>query len=1058
MSRASILQQALLPGLAALLGFGLLLPGCSSGSWGWSGGSGSSAGSIMFVESCSLGCGNGVDDQVGCSIVNVGRNAEITLQFSEAVDLASVTSGSFQVINLNNGTVPVGTYGIDLGNPRRLIFRPGLDFDAVGNPEFAFEEDATYQIRVLGEREGDLGPFIKSATGRNNQSRLLCSILTSEGLIDPVPGAPNATVWVQQDDGNGGAVTVAADGAGEVLLSSTIVVIFDDIMNPATIANLSTGQSNTITVKIDPDGNLANQSDQVIQAGSWEVDVDFDLLRTTAVFTPSGGFPSAGGDPQNPRLTIVDLPVQLLDLVSIGLENPKQHVFSTKVLSFPEISLPQAGGETFADSLNEDSADSGGDWGSGRLSWNIGGGAGRLGPLVVRAGQVVTLNTDSQAFPLVSQERSLLDNEQPGVDYDPLDSGTWPGITITDGLFEFSSVTIEPNATLILEGSNPGRIFVRGELLHSGVIDISGETPDAHESNSGTSSSNTFALDTRFGGSGGMGGPSAGAGGQGADRLDSTGADNPLAATGGGISFPIGEVAVNDGRGGEGVGGSTATGGIGGIHYPPTMPRNWALNHVNFGDAEYSILPDDGALHTCGVAMVAGPGSGGAYSFSGGTGVPDSPFTSINPGLLPTIPGSTPGGDNSSLNIEPPGTEIGLFLVRHLVFALGHLRGGAGGGGGGTSIYGSKSNNTASSANCGAPDAHVFPLFDHSAAGGGGGGGALHLVAGRRISMGGSIDCSGGQGGSALAPNAPLSSNCTSASGADAPHNCDKFAAPGGGGSGGAVKLQSVAINLGGQSNQISVLGGLGGTGAGGSLGGDGSPGLVRIEHAGFVSNIIDADLFAPFVAPADPATPSFNDPYTSAAILSVGDWDNPQFRPETFSGSQSCWMKPVGNFFELEFSVDDPATPDDPTSKGWNMDIVYNTGTSIKKFPYRGLSTEADFPLMGGLDFETFLGSTMNHDEMSPNGGSFLVVRFQGARATGELADPCNVDLVLGIEIEPGSVTPWVRSAEELNQFSPKPNMVRFCVIFEPRLANQGTIQANIQGITNLEIRVQPN
>jgi hypothetical protein len=30
--------------------------------------------------------------------------------------------------------------------------------------------------------------------------------------------------------------------------------------------------------------------------------------------------------------------------------------------------------------------------------------------------------------------------------------------------------------------------------------------------------------------------------------------------------------------------------------------------------------------------------------------------------------------------------------------------------------------------------------------------------------------------------------------------------------------------------------------------------------------------------------------------------------------------------------------------------------------------------------------------------------------------------------------------------------------VIFESRLANQGAIQASITGVTNLEIKVQPN
>ncbi len=1057
-------QPALLTGQAALLGLSLFLAGCSGGS------STSSGGGNMFLESCSLGCGNGIGgEQVSCSIVNIGQNSEITLLFSQPVDVSSVNSTSFQVINTSTGTVPVGTFSVDPSNNRRLIFRPGLDFDALGNPEFAFESDATYQIRIPGQAQGDDGPYIRSASGKSNQSRLSCSVRTSEGLIDPVPGPPTASVFVQKDNGQGGWNEVPASGASDILLSSTVKVVFNDIMNPATIANLSTGQSNSITVKIDPNGDLANPGDQVTQAGTWEIDVDFDLLRTTAVFTPSGGFPSAGDDPNNPRLTVVTLPPQLLDLVSNQLSNPGQVVFSTKILAFPEIKLPKEGGEDFVDGSNEDVLASGGDWGGGRLAWGKGGGAGRLGPLLVRSGQELVLNTDSQQFPLPSQVYSILDNTKPGIDYDPLDALTWPTITITDGAFEFSSVVIEPNAKLILVGSNPGRVFSRGQVLHNGVIDLSGETPPAHSSNSGGMQTQNplDPLATRFGGNGGAGGPGAGAGGQGADRLNSAGATNPLPTTAGGIVFPAGEVAVNDGRPGEGVGGNTPTGGVGGEHYPPTLPRHWELGNPLFGDAEISIVPVDDAPtpHSCGVAMVAGPGSGGAYALSGEVGAPASPFTAINPGLLNNVPASTPGGDNSSLNLEPPGTTVGLFLVRNLEFVLGHLRGGSGGGGGGTSIYGTKNNNNTDANNCDAANAHLFPFFDHSAAGGGGGGGALQLAAGRRISMGGSIDCSGGNGGSALAPNAPLDTNCTeSGSSTTTAPDCEKFAAPGGGGSGGAIRLQSVVVTLGGQDDQLDVRGGQGGFGAGGSLGGNGSPGLVRIEHSGYVSGTADAAIYSPFVAPAS-SDPNFNAPadydvpYTSAAILSLGAWGNPQFRPESYSGSQSCWMKPVGNFFELAFSEDDVSAPDDPTKKSWNMDIRYETGANgIKLFPYRGLSTDPDFPNMGGLDFEAYLGSTLNHDELSPNAGSFLVVRFQGARATGDPADPCDIDLQVGNEIEAGSLTPWVRSPEDLNQFSPRPNMVRFAVIFESRLANQGAIQASITGVTNLEIKVQPN
>jgi hypothetical protein len=222
----------------------LLTTACSTSS-------GSNQG-VLYIESCNLGCTNGVDGvQVFCQIVNTYQNQEISIVFSQAVDLSSVNASSFRVVNVGNGTSPVGTFVVDSSNPRKLVFRPDLTFDEVGNPEFGLAPDTAYQVTVPGVRQGDSGPFITSLGGRPNQSRLQCTILTDQGLIDPVPGPPSVSVRVLSADVYAcdeddtpldllaplAALGAPADGSVNVCSKSPIVMTFRDVMNVATLLN-----------------------------------------------------------------------------------------------------------------------------------------------------------------------------------------------------------------------------------------------------------------------------------------------------------------------------------------------------------------------------------------------------------------------------------------------------------------------------------------------------------------------------------------------------------------------------------------------------------------------------------------------------------------------------------------------------------------------------------------------------------------------------------------------------------------------------------------------------
>jgi hypothetical protein len=309
--------------------------------------------------------------------------------------------------------------------------------------------------------------------------------------------------------------------------------------------------------------------------------------------------------------------------------------------------------------------------------------------------------------------------------------------------------------------------------------------------------------------------------------------------------------------------------------------------------------------------------------------------------------------------------------------------------------------------------------------------------------MSGLIDASGGDGGSALTAPAPLPLPAITPL---PPRNT--LATPGGGGSGGGVRIQALnfsdaAFATGG--TRISIQGGAGGrmnaTGTIsnpiGSLGGAGGAGLVRLE--GLLASPT-ASAMAPLIAPMDPAVVGAD----AINVLSIGEWFPERSRPETYSGALSCWMIPTGSFFQILFAEDDPSAVDPDDRFAWDMDVLY----AGQVYSYRDPS---DSPFVG-VSIEQQLGN----DFTEGAAGSYVVVRFQGARAVGALPDPCSPNYQT--QVVPNSLTPWVRSSEDLNLFSPQPNMVRFCVVFDKARALGAQPGAQIEGITNLRIRTQPD
>ncbi len=423
---------------AGLLGPAIVLSSCSGG--------GGSGGGVMFIQSCTLGCSNGQNGaQVSCGIINTFQNQDISVSFSQPVDSASLSvNNSFQVVDTVSGSLPAGTRLVDPNNPNRAIFRPRLAFDSQGNPTFGFSPDSSYQIRIPGTAQNDTGPYIASEAGQNNQSRLLCTITTDQGLIDPVPGSPSVDIVVDVEgvpnpvniddptvcfasdpdcDFPQPPGTVIPTENGRVIdveTSSTIRFIFNDLMNIGTVVLPSTGQSPFITIKTDGDGDLNTIGDQVALGGTYAFFTDQTNLKTVLTFTPAGGLPSAGSGLQK-RLIVIDVPAGVRDLAGNPVANLGTRAFAPEVIQFGEVTMP-AGGEQFTSTVRMDAVRTGADWGetqTGRLKPGLGGGSGRLGDLSVPANATLTIFTEPQhSVGRVSIVSNPTDNRKMTVSFD----------------------------------------------------------------------------------------------------------------------------------------------------------------------------------------------------------------------------------------------------------------------------------------------------------------------------------------------------------------------------------------------------------------------------------------------------------------------------------------------------------------------------------------------------------------------------------------------------------------------------------------------------------------
>ncbi|MEM8709689.1 MAG: Ig-like domain-containing protein [Planctomycetota bacterium] len=1012
-----------------------------------------------------MACTDGASGEVFCSIVDVTENQEISLLFSEPVDPATVNASTIQVINVDNGTTPDGLRFVDPIDPRRVIFRPTVSFDT--GVDFSFERNASYEFLIPGVDQGDAGPFIRSIAGRANQSRMLCTVLTSQGVADTVAGNPEVAVFVDVIaldgnnepilDANGDEILtrtqVGSDFDTKIVdvdLDSSVYFEFNELMNLPTVANNQFMTSPFIVVELDGDGDLATGgSDRTPIAGSYTVTVDQERLTTTMVFDPTSGIPAAALDDTTPSVIVIRIPSNVTDIA----ENPVTTetgggtlVAVARRFEFDPIFIPSESGETFDDSTFEATAESGAEWGGGVLAPGLAGGTGRHGSLRIGAGETVTLNTDSQTFPLDTMTDPI------NVIGNPDGMGDYPReITEMTGVFEFSTLQIAPTGRLILVGSQPARLLVRGEctIAVGALVDASGTSAPIQDST--IVDNDEFFADMDNASLTPVGGPNGGDGGFGGDRVDYTGVASLL-----GVGAVENPVSNRSGRPGVGIGATGSLGrGNGGPEFPVNLPMALNLTEANLMDLGFSVVSDPigtGGADICSSIQIGGVGSGGGYALPG---EPGEPFPQDPTTLFPvnaTAPGAT--NSNGTVTLATPDIGNAGYDVRILRWERGHLRGGAGGGGGGNHTHATSTTAATTGANICMADpsfpslANIDRWLDHSAGSGGGAGGAVEILAGRTLQLSGAVNASGGNGGSALS----------------AANTDGSFAMPGGGGAGGAIRLRAPDVNIGGTST-INVSGGFGGSAPWtmfdmtlNTTGGNGGPGLVRIEDA---DGSLDFALIAGRVLPmGDAMTPSEN--WLSVAPGFVDSTSIVLQRPDSISVATSCWFRPEGAFQTLDFEEDDPMS-NTVDSKGWTMDVVLAGGATR---PFRGSDD-------GSQSWEEQHGNLLGYDLAMGETASPIVVRFQGARSiTGTLGNPCDVNLDEDplTEIVAGTVTPWTSHPNDLEMLLTasgsefRSTMVRYVVIFDQTndpgnmdTPGQILIDEGVVGVDNIRIEATP-
>lgn len=454
--------SSVLAGMAALIAITLplALNGCGGSGGSLFNGSGQGASAFKLV-SCSLGgapCGTATNV--------VQQTQSLSFTFNDSISPGSVTSETLQILEVDpgggGGAEPPGIRTV-AGNI--VTFTPEVSFDSNGNVSYGFKPGRTYRITIPESPS----TAIKSASGKANTTSITATIFVSNQLADINPGPPAASLTVPLSQTN-------------APLSTPVEVTFNDIMNVATLVNKLQGTSQTLSVFVDLDGDLQTTNDQIAQTGSWDVNFDSEKKQTTVRFTHPAPFPSPG--PSGTRTIVVSLnAVVIKDLGGNPLGGPSVFSFRTAVCNIQNnFSIA----EEFTNNANEETAETGnnmwnGSGGAGLLVRGTGGGSGTHGAFIgdtfLSVDTIGAIATDGTSVAADANFNSpgRIPFVAKSVDALPaLNQNTSVPITVTDGVFQFSTFQINPGVRVRFEGAAPARIFVRGNVNIQGTLDAGG--------------------------------------------------------------------------------------------------------------------------------------------------------------------------------------------------------------------------------------------------------------------------------------------------------------------------------------------------------------------------------------------------------------------------------------------------------------------------------------------------------------------------------------------------------------------------------------------------------
>lgn len=681
------------------------LAGCSGGSsvvGDTTAGCVSGARDVICLTNCNLGCSS-----TGCARTDIAQNEVILLEFSDAVDPASVTPSSIR-FRTASGDQPVGEFFV---NGRIVEFKPTLLISG-GTTYFGFAAGETYSMTIPGGK--DQPAVVRSTAGRPFEKTLSCTLQSTRGIVD-INGAPPR---VQR------LVSPTTEQLGAAPLDIDIVLEFNELIDATPFVS-GTQSPVTFSVRRTRDASGGGKecnpfSDLLTLPGTQRLDYDAGRDVSVLTFKPSQPLPA------NVCIEI-NVTDQVSDLSGRSAQ-PQAFNFLTLQQATSEFSIT----EPFDGPLYLDEDASSATWANGLATFSPIGGDGRHGAFnkamavstteVIDGRTVHTLNTDSTIIP---------------GSY----TSTGSAMAITDGKFYFASFVVPGDVHLRFLGTQPPIVTAVGRIDIQGVVEVNGVSLTAMP-----------ATGSALGQEGSAGGVFGGAGGKGGDRCGGVGPGATFNGSNGGTVRVIG---------GHAYATSTVdTGGRGSTLFPAS-----GLN------IDRQFAPITASLKYCVSAVAGGGGGGywtpGVNGVVQSNNHPD-PSNGLPP-LLAAMGPTAPAGVAFPL-FPLPGTAVSSrhFLVggsggggagSHPCLSLNLITtnawsvGAAGAGGGGVVAL------RAGGLLRVAPAGRVFARGGNSAGatgtasssvpapGGGGSGGSILLQSGATADIAGTVDVRGGTGG-----------------------------------------------------------------------------------------------------------------------------------------------------------------------------------------------------------------------------------------------------------------------------------------------------------------------